>query len=281
MKHIVGFSGGIDSQACARWVLNRYPASDVVLLNSNAGGNEHPLTDAFIREYAEKVFPVTVVSAVISDIWKTPGYAEKRGFDGTAPLGFNLMAKIKGRYPSRQTQFCTEILKLRPSLRWQQEAFGDEEVVRYSGVRREESHKRRDRQPNEFDDYFDCPLVNPIVDWTKQMCFDYVRFHDEPINPLYSLGFERVGCAPCINSSKEDIRRWADRFPQMIEKIREWEAFAGSTFFAPIVPGIANGGFNHIDQVVSWSRTDHGGYQFNILKGLERPSCESRFGLCE
>ena len=23
MKHIVGFSGGIDSQACARWVLNR------------------------------------------------------------------------------------------------------------------------------------------------------------------------------------------------------------------------------------------------------------------
>lgn len=25
MKHIVGFSGGVDSQACARWVLNRYP----------------------------------------------------------------------------------------------------------------------------------------------------------------------------------------------------------------------------------------------------------------
>lgn len=25
MKHIVGFSGGVDSQACARWVLNRFP----------------------------------------------------------------------------------------------------------------------------------------------------------------------------------------------------------------------------------------------------------------
>jgi len=23
IKHVVGFSGGIDSQACARWVLNR------------------------------------------------------------------------------------------------------------------------------------------------------------------------------------------------------------------------------------------------------------------
>ena len=25
MKHIVGFSGGIDSQACARWVLEPLP----------------------------------------------------------------------------------------------------------------------------------------------------------------------------------------------------------------------------------------------------------------
>ena len=41
MKHIVGFSGGIDSQACARWVLNRFPVEDVILLNSDAGGNEH------------------------------------------------------------------------------------------------------------------------------------------------------------------------------------------------------------------------------------------------
>ena len=43
VKHVVGFSGGIDSQACARWVLNRYPAEDVILLNSDAGGNEHPI----------------------------------------------------------------------------------------------------------------------------------------------------------------------------------------------------------------------------------------------
>lgn len=34
MKHIVGFSGRIDSQACARWVLNRYPVADVILTNS-------------------------------------------------------------------------------------------------------------------------------------------------------------------------------------------------------------------------------------------------------
>ena len=37
MKHIVGFSGGIDSQAAALWVLNRFPREDVILLNSDAG----------------------------------------------------------------------------------------------------------------------------------------------------------------------------------------------------------------------------------------------------
>lgn len=49
MKHIVGFSGGIDSQACARWVLNRFPKEDVILTNSDAGGNEHPLTTEFVQ----------------------------------------------------------------------------------------------------------------------------------------------------------------------------------------------------------------------------------------
>ena len=49
MKHIVGFSGGIDSQAAARWVLNRYEPQDVILTNSDAGGNEHPLTTEIYR----------------------------------------------------------------------------------------------------------------------------------------------------------------------------------------------------------------------------------------
>ena len=68
MKHVVGFSGGIDSQACARWVLNRFPAEDVILLNSTAGANEHPLTTAFVAEYSEKIHPVVVIEAIVADV---------------------------------------------------------------------------------------------------------------------------------------------------------------------------------------------------------------------
>lgn len=280
MKHIVGFSGGIDSQACARWVLNRFPAEDVILLNSNAGGNEHPLTVAFILEYSREVHPVSIVRPELQDLWQTEDFAETKGLDSHEPLTFPRLAEMKKRFPARRSQFCTYFLKIAPSVRWVCENLQDESYVRYSGVRRDESEKRMDTPFKEWDDTFDCEVFHPLADWKKQMCFDYVKAHGEPINPLYSLGFDRVGCAPCVNSGKEDIRRWADRFPEMIAKVRSWEERVGRTFFGPV---IKKGVINWIDEVVAWSRTDHGGVQFNILKSaeMERPACESRFGLCE
>jgi 3'-phosphoadenosine 5'-phosphosulfate sulfotransferase (PAPS reductase)/FAD synthetase len=288
LKHIVGFSGGIDSQACALWVRDHFPAEDVILLNTTAGGNEHPLTCAFVEEYSRTVFPVTVIDALYKDLWKTEGFAEKRGFDSEAVLTFDEMIKVKRRPPSRKAQFCTEILKLRPQKRWLL-ANVEDEYERYTGLRRDESEARVNTPDREWDDYFDCYVNRPLAAWPKQDAFDYVKGRGEIINPLYSLGFGRVGCAPCINSGKDDIARWSDRFPEMIDKIRGWEASTGFTFFAPCVPGIkprmSSRGkidiFNWIDEVVSWAKTDYGGRQFNILRNLDTPSCESKFGLCE
>ncbi len=289
MKHIVGFSGGIDSQACALWARERFSAEDIILLNTTAGGNEHPLTVAFVEEYSRTIFPVTTIPSLMRDLWKTDGYAEKRGFESDAPLDFVTMIEVKGRPPSRKAQFCTEVLKLRPQRRWVQEHLAGEEYERYTGVRRDESDVRKDTPFREWDDYFDCYVNHPLADKSKQYVFDLVRGVGELINPLYSLGFNRVGCAPCINSGKRDIARWSDRFPDMIDKIRDWEMRTGFTFFAPCVPGIrvrldARGEwnvFNWIDEVVSWAKTDRGGYQFNILRDLDIPSCESKYGLCE
>lgn len=124
MKHIVGFSGGIDSQACARWVLNRYPAEDVILLNSDAGGNEHPLTTEFVAWYSANVHPVISVSAIISDVWETEGFADTKGLDGNAVLDFGLLLKLKGRPVASMARYCTKILKLKPQRRWMQDNFG-------------------------------------------------------------------------------------------------------------------------------------------------------------
>lgn len=284
MKHIVGFSGGIDSQACARWVLNRYPSEDVILTNSDAGGWEDPLTTGFVSWYSENIHPVTATNAIISDMWKTSGFAETKGLDGTARLTFEDMVRIKGRAPSRKAQFCTEKLKLVPQRRWLKATFGPggayegAAYCRYTGVRRDESDARKSSPIFSFDEWFDCDLISPIADWTKQMCFDYVQAAGEQVNPLYALGFNRVGCAPCINSGKDDILNWDMRRPEMIEKIRGLERRTGRTFFAPCVPGMY---MNTIDQVLEWAKTSRGGRQqlFPILH--EREGCESKYGLCE
>jgi 3'-phosphoadenosine 5'-phosphosulfate sulfotransferase (PAPS reductase)/FAD synthetase len=285
MKHIVGFSGGADSQATALWVRQRFPAEDVILLNTDAGGNEHPITIGFIREYSEKVFPVTMISPIVADMaGRAKGKIEELGLKPDDPLTFDLMAKLKGRFPSTKARFCTTHLKLMPQLRWMnehRETLLKDGFERYIGVRRDESVARSEVSDREWDDTFACWLNRPIASWTKHQVFDYLKSHGEEVNPLYTLGFGRVGCAPCINSGKEDIRLWAARFPEMIDKVREWETQVGRTFFPPLLPG---GRYGFIDEVVEWAKTTHGGRQYAlpILEAeVQSGMCQSKWGLCE
>ena len=164
------------------------------------------------------------------------------------------------------------------------EAFGPtgqyagEAYARYSGVRRDESENRKDALYHLWDDYFDCDLYAPLVDWPKDWCFESAKRHGEKVNPLYALGFGRVGCAPCINSNKDDIANWASRFPEMIDKVREWEQRTKLTFFMPVD---RDGVTNDVDEVVRWARTRRGGKKVLLPMMTERSGCESKYGQCE
>jgi 3'-phosphoadenosine 5'-phosphosulfate sulfotransferase (PAPS reductase)/FAD synthetase len=327
VKHVVGFSGGIDSQACARVVIDRYGAENVILTNSDAGENEHPLTTAFVRWYSEAVHPVVMIQAQVQDLGAVGTRdgatgRRRREFAEADPLTFDRLAYVKGRFPSRKAQFCTEYLKLRPQQRWVFENLRDQgwEYVRYAGVRADESQARRHLPETQWDEFFDCELVRPILAWSKQQCFDLCLGRGEQINPLYRMGFSRVGCAPCINSGKDDIREWAARFPAMIDKVRAWEKAVGRTFFHPMIPnpaydkamrewkeawlleGTPTGPTRHrmvtregappppaapinwIDEVVEWSRTVRGGKQLalpTVEAAAANGTCASKYGLCE
>lgn len=328
VKRVVGFSGGADSQAVALWVRQRFPAEEIILLNADAGGNENPITTEFVRWYSEHIFPVVMVEAKIRDL---EGRGTQEGslikarrdeYSDDDPLTFDTLAYIKGRFPSRKAQFCTEHLKLIPQRRWSQENLvaNGIDFERYVGLRRDESDTRKNTPEGPvWDDFFDCYIHYPMATWTKRQVFEFLAEHEEPINPLYTMGFGRVGCAPCVNSGKEDVRNWAARDPAMIDKLRGWEARVGYTFFAPCVPNaeyndtlrtwitdwtieiIDEKGkkrrrpvpgappkpkrpLNWIDDVVAWSRTSRGGNQFELpmLDGEIQPTvCSSKYGLCE
>lgn len=104
----------------------------------------------------------------------------------------------------------------------------------------------------------------------------------------------RVGCMPCINCRKDELREIARRFPEHIDKVAEWEAVASeaskrgaTTFFHKEDEGgnrsadeIFAGA--NVRQAVLWSMTRRGGKQLDILRMHEPlPACSSAYGLCE
>ena len=81
-----------------------------------------------------------------------------------------------------------------------------------TGQRREQSITRRDLELEEYDAAHELPKFNPLVDWTEDDVWGYVRAHGVPTNPLHARGFPSIGCAPCTRAIEpgEDVRagRW-------------------------------------------------------------------------
>ena len=284
MKHVVGFSGGADSQACLGWALERFPKEDVIVLFVDTL-NEHPITIDHAKYINDNVHPVTTITPIVADmVGRGKAKIAELGLQPDDPLTFDRLAIIKGIFPSTKARFCTTHLKLQPQVRWMIANRGRllaDGFERYIGVRRDESASRSDVDEREYDDLFYCWLNRPLATWTKAQVFDFIKGRGEEVNPLYTMGFGRVGCAPCINSNKEDVRLWASRFPKMIDKVRQWEANAGRTFFPPCIPGRA---INWVDDVVEWSKTTRGGSQYSLPlleADVQSGMCMSKYGLCE
>ncbi len=100
---------------------------------------------------------------------------------------------------------CCEIRKVRPLERKLQE------LSAYAvGLRREQSESRQDIRKGE--EVHGRTKLSPLADWTRAAIWQYVRENDVPVHPLYSQGYQSIGCAPCTRAIRigEDERsgRW-------------------------------------------------------------------------
>jgi 3'-phosphoadenosine 5'-phosphosulfate sulfotransferase (PAPS reductase)/FAD synthetase len=149
----------------------------------------------------------------------------------------------------------------------------------------------------EWTEAFDCEVWRPILDWSEEDVIAIHKRHRLMPNPLYLMGARRVGCWPCINARKAEIKLIADTDPERIDRIRSLEADVSAAQRAraaakgePPPPNDA-GWFQSplgrtgecwpIDEVAMWSRTARGGQQFELF--APDPSEEGcmRWGLCE
>lgn len=188
---VVPVSGGKDSQTCLKLALKGYPANKILAIFCDTGF-EHPITYAHVERITRQ-YGVNLV---------------------TIQAGTVLEKCLKyKRFPGGGARHCTEELKIRPSKYFYKalaEKQGGFEV--WYGVRSDESKERAARYrhkvstelyaPNDFMNKYPKYLEKlgvmfrlPVLDWGKKEIFEYLQGEE---NPLYTMGFDRVGCFPCL-----------------------------------------------------------------------------------
>ncbi len=102
---------------------------------------------------------------------------------------------------------CCEVRKIQPLKR---ALSGAKAWV--TGLRGEQAGSRVDMQAVEDDKTFGIKKFNPLIMWTEQDVWDYIKSNDVPYNALHDKFYPSIGCAPCTRaiSVGEDPRagRW-------------------------------------------------------------------------
>ncbi len=81
-----------------------------------------------------------------------------------------------------------------------------------TGLRREQAASRAALAHQENDATHGLIKFNPLLDWTNDDVWTYIRANDVPYNALHDRGYPSIGCEPCTRAVKagEDPRagRW-------------------------------------------------------------------------
>jgi 3'-phosphoadenosine 5'-phosphosulfate sulfotransferase (PAPS reductase)/FAD synthetase len=314
--HVVSVSSGKDSDATLLMALQRFPKERVRAVICDTG-NEHELVWEHIA-YLERRLGIKV-DVLRADFtaelaakrmfiardqrtrrddkgrrlrWSNK--AKRRALAAMQPSGnpFLDLCMWKGRFPSRKAQFCTQELKTAMMVQYQQALVEQgHRVVSWQGVRRDESPNRRNAK--KFERLNPRTYAwRPLVDWTAEQVFAFLAAFDVEPNALYRLGMGRVGCMPCINAGKVELREIAMRWPAHLQRLSDWERRVSdcskrgfATFFVDAHPAkdrrVIFADLN-VWSRIEWAKTTRGGQQYDLLSTNEEPKdCASAYGLCE
>ena len=296
MKVVVSFSGGKDSQASLIYALKHFNKENIIAVFCDTGW-EHESTYKHIID-------------VCSDLNVELITLKSKVYDGMLDL-----AVKKKRFPSTMARFCTSELKSIPMIDWVLEQ--KENLIIIQGIRKDESlsrskmnencsffkyysepygfdkkgmpkfHKYRKKEVLNWIKQFDDTLLRPVFNWTSQNVIDYIIENNQKPNPLYYKGATRVGCFPCIMTSKRELKAMMLLTPEFIDKVNEAEITAKSSFFPP----------DYIPKRFS-SQRDKNGKKYPVINDVinyltefsenlfeddeeQNKSCMSYYGICE
>jgi phosphoadenosine phosphosulfate reductase len=126
--------------------------------------------------------------------------------------------------PAKDFRWCCKICKLAPANEAIDECLKKSPTcITIDGKRRYESFSRARISTSENNPFVPGQLnIFPIKDWKAIEVWLYIYWRKLDYNPLYDLGFERVGCYLCPAALSAEYLRLRDLHPELHEK---WNTF--------------------------------------------------------
>lgn len=228
---VLNDSGGKDSQAMRILVRAVVPASQIVVLHASLGDVEWPgALEHAQRHAAADGLPFVVAKA-------------QRSFFEMVERRFQTRPEAPC-WPSASIRQCTSDLKRTPlerEIRRILKARGGRLVVNCTGIRAEESHKRRALDPLRVSER-NSRAGRTWLDWlpihhlTRADVLQTVADAGEQLHPAYAAGNERLSCMFCIMGSRNDLRNAAIANPGLYRRYLDTEARTGYTMHQSRIP---------------------------------------------
>lgn len=106
--------------------------------------------------------------------------------------------------PTRLVRYCCDVLK---------ERGGNGRMV-VTGIRWDESSKRKKRTLTEICTKRAKRYLHPIIDWSEEDVWNYMKSNNIPYCKLYDEGYKRLGCIMCPIASIKARRFEKDKNPK-------------------------------------------------------------------
>lgn len=182
-------SFGIEDMVLVDLICKHTPKIEIFTLDTGRLPQE---TYELIQKVRERY--ARPVNIYFPEAQKVEAYVEEHG-----PNGFYESVALRKE--------CCRIRKVEPLKR----ALSGKKAW-ITGVRRGQSVTRKDLPFSKWDAEHGLQKFNPLVEWSEDDAWDYVRRFELPYNVLYDQGYASIGCAPCTRAitKGEDIRagRW-------------------------------------------------------------------------
>lgn len=224
---IIAYSGGKDSDGMLDLALKAKIEFEVLYSTTTVEASQ---TMKHIDEVFKKLKAMGIKAGKTKPVYKGK------------PVNMFSLIQQKGTPPTRIMRYCCSVFK-ETSTPYR---------ITAVGVRSSESRKRQGRadfssgrgktakhfnlehvkevfkDATEHDPVWDCTIVenarnrknlivNPIYEWIDNDVWTYIRGNKIQYNPLYDMGYSRVGCILCPMARRSEKKRDEVNFPEIRE----------------------------------------------------------------